>query len=403
MTADDLRARRRPIMIMATSIAAIGLMSASMFVPALPAMARELNVAVGLVQLALTLFLVGSACGQLAVGALSDYYGRRRMLFWGVGLWLAGSAGVALSHDIVPLLAARLVQAVGAAAGFALARGVVRDLYGRDDGAKAMSGVITVLAAGPIVAPVIGGYVDLLFGWRAIFWLQAACAAGLGLWAWRSFPETGTARVAEGGLFLSMLADYRVLLTRPAFLAFAGANITLYGAFFSFVATGPVLLIQGLGLAPEDYGPTLACATIGFLIGTGLSNRLVSRLGLERLVDTSLLLFAAGAAAFLVLALLDVASVAAIIAPMLIVVIGHGMAAPNINVGAVVVVPHMAGSAGGLLGFLQVSGGAVATFVVSLSAPDTPVKFGLLLAAYAVGGCLCWFALRRFVVRGSAA
>ncbi len=388
-------------MILATAIASIGSMSASMFVPALPEMARELNTGIGMVQLALTLFLVGNAVGQLAIGGLSDYYGRRRMMFVGLGLWLAGSLGVALSGSIVPLLAARLVQATGAAVGFTLSRGLVLDLYDRTEGAKVMSAVIIVLSAGPIVAPVIGGYIDYLFGWRAIFWYQALSAVVLGLWAWRRFPETSTSRAVDRGLFASMMADYRVLLAQPAFLAFAGTNIMMYGAYFSFAVTGPVLLIQGLGLAPENYGPTLACATVGFLIGTNLSNRLVTRHGLERMVDVSVVLFAVGSIAFVALALSGIVGIAAIIAPMLVIVIGHGMAAPNINVGAVAVVPERAGAAGGLLGFLQVSAGAVATFVVSLAAPDTPVKLGLLLAAYAVGACACWFGLRRFVMRSA--
>ena len=220
------------VLAMAAGITAFSMASAMIFLPAMIDIAAGLNTSVSLVQLALTAFMTGNAVGQLAMGPLSDYFGRRVVLLSGVTLLVLASLACAAAPNVETLLALRVLQALGPSATVSTARAVVRDLYGREAGAKAMSMLILAFSLGPILAPVIGGYVNHFFGWRAVFLFSALSVGLLGLWAWRGFPETHQTQRAQANPVRGMFIDYGQLLRDRAFLAYAVTNMITFSGFF---------------------------------------------------------------------------------------------------------------------------------------------------------------------------
>src|SRR5690606_20851902 len=162
-------AQRRPSLAILIAVTALGPMALNIFIPAMPGMTAVFGVDYGTIQLTLTLYLVGLAVAQLFMGPLSDRFGRRPVLLGGIGLFLAGSLAAALAPSIEALIVARIVQAVGGCAGIVLGRAIVRDTHSREASASMIGYITMVMVVAPMLAPLIGGYLDSWFGWRATF------------------------------------------------------------------------------------------------------------------------------------------------------------------------------------------------------------------------------------------
>lgn len=386
--------RKRAVLVIAALGTSFSLAASVMFVPAMPEMAKGLNTSIGMVQLAITTYLFGNAAGQPTTGALSDYFGRRRVLLAGLALIAFASLGCALTDSIGFLLFMRLLQALGTSAMLTVSRAVVRDLFDRAQGARAMSLVMMAQSLGPIVAPLIGGYLVFFFDWRSIFWFSAVTIGAMGVWAWFAFPETNTTRHVPANMVRGMLADYRLLITNRAFLSFSLTYMLTFAAFWVFVATAPVLLIHVYGMPAQQYGLMVILSTIGFVLGSTLSNRLTVRIGLERMILIGTSMFVLGTSMVTVLSLLGVDPVVAVLGPMLVALTGQGLASPNFATGAINVVPRIAGTAAGLLGFLQIGGAGVGTFIVSRLDIGSTLDFGLVMIPFSVAAITGWLVLR---------
>ncbi len=395
------------VLAMAAGITAFSMASAMIFLPAMIDIAAGLNTSVSLVQLALTAFMTGNAVGQLAMGPLSDYFGRRVVLLSGVTLLVLASLACAAAPNVETLLALRVLQALGPSATVSTARAVVRDLYGREAGAKAMSMLILAFSLGPILAPVIGGYVNHFFGWRAVFLFSALSVGLLGLWAWRGFPETHQTQRAQANPVRGMFIDYGQLLRDRAFLAYAVTNMITFSGFFVFAVAAPVLFIETLKVPSEHYGPIMLLPTLGFTLGTLLSNRLSGRVRIERMITLGTAGFAVATGLILLsgIVLHDATStkviIVSLLAPLFAALLAQGLASPNLSTGAISVRPGMAGAASGLMGFMQIAGASTATVIAAIVAPRDAISFGVLLFAFGLAAIGWWLSLRRHAVRSA--
>lgn len=360
---------RLPNAVLLVAMTAVGSFSLNSFLPSIPAITREFSTDPGAAQLGLTLYLVGLAGGQLVYGPLSDRFGRRPALLAGLALGILASIVCCLAWSIETLNAARFVQALGLCAGTVLGRAIVRDCFGRDRAASTLGYLTMAMAVVPAVAPSVGGIVDEALGWRWVFGVMLSFSTAVAIWALFGLRETNRHPLAEIGI-LSLVGAYRRLLGNRIFLGYTLNATFTAGAFFSFLAGAPVLAIGHLKASATTFGLWFAAVSVAYMLGNFLAGRLSARLGVERMVLFGCLVATPSAAVMLLFAATLGPTLWTLFLPMLGVAIGNGISQPNAIAGAVSADPRLAGAASGLLGCVQMGGGALVTLALSaLSGP----------------------------------
>ena len=359
---------------------AIGSLSIDMALPSLPATARALDARPETMQLTVTLFLAAFALAQLVHGPLSDRIGRRRVLLGGlVGCVLGGLACWAAPTARL-LVAARLVQALGAGSGPVVGRAIVRDLYEPARAARVLGYMGTAMALTPILAPIVGGFVHVAFGWRAVYLTLAACGAlFLGVGA-LLVPETNRRRDPDALRAGRLASNVAVLLGSRAFLGYVVAAALMFGGQFAFISGSSFVLIELLGVSPDVYGLCFGLVALGIMTGSFLAGRFVSRVGIDSLIVAATRLGAVAGCLMAGLALAGIRSVPAVIGPMYVFSVGGGIVLPTAIAGAIGPFPRMAGLASAVLGFLQLTAAAAYGIAVGRFYDNTPVPMTIAIA-----------------------
>ena len=338
-----------------TGLVAMGPISTDMYLPALPILAREFAAPPADVQLTLSLFLAGFAVAQLIYGPLSDRFGRRWVLFGGVILYIGASIACTYAETIEALIAARILQAVGACAGPVLSRAIIRDIYGRERAAKVLAYMGTAMGLIPAAAPILGGYLTVAFGWRSNFVFLVGFAVLLALGVVFILKETNRHRYKEATDPKRLLANYARLAKSRVYAGYVLAAAGAYGGLFAFIQGSAFVLIDVLGVATEDFGPYFASIVIGYMIGTTAAGRLTPRVGLDPMILIGGIITMCSGALMAGLAWAGVATVGAVVLPQILYMVGLGIILPNALAGAIAPFPKMAGAASALLGFTQMS------------------------------------------------
>jgi MFS transporter, DHA1 family, multidrug resistance protein len=353
--------RSRALPVLLTAIVGLGALSIDMFLPSLPAMALAFSSDAATAQLTVTLFLAGLAASQLGWGPLSDRFGRRHVLLSGLVVYAAAGFACAVAPTMPTLIVARVVQSLGAGSGPVIARAIVRDLYAPERAARVLAAMGTAQALTPILAPIIGGWVHVLAGWRAVFVVLGAFGSVFLLSGWSIVRETNLqagARGAEGGRVLA-------LLRHPRYTAYVGAAALMFGGQFAFITGSSFALITILGVSPTVYGICFGAVAAGLMAGNFVSVRLGPRLGIDTMIRGGTLIGAVAGVVMAALAWSGVVSVAAIVLPMFCYAFGLGWVLPNAMAGAIGPFPQMAGLAAAGAGFVQLSGSALYAIAVS--------------------------------------
>jgi DHA1 family bicyclomycin/chloramphenicol resistance-like MFS transporter len=371
---------------MVTAVTALGPVTMSMYAPSMPAIARAFGASDGAVQLTLSLYLAGFAVAQLVYGPLSDRFGRRNVLLVGLAVYLAGTIACALAPSIGMLVAARVVQAMGACAGPALGRAMVRDVYPRDQAAQVLALVGMALAVAPAIAPALGGYLQVWYDWHAIFVVLGAFGLALLVFMAARLPETNPAPDPDALQPARIREAYAQLIGSRTYVGYMAVGAIALGGLFTFYATSPFSFIDKIGLTPDQYGWTNMGTVGGFLLGSVAANRIVIRLGIDRMIALSGAVSGTGAALMILFGALGWASVATVIGPMALWTLGLGMALPTSMAGAMAPFPRIAGSASALMGFMQMGSGMAGSMTLSALPGATALALGLaLLALWATG------------------
>ena len=383
------------VAVLLTALVAFGAISTDLYLPSLPAIGRAFASDTAEVQLTLSVFLAGFAVSQVVYGPLSDRYGRRPVLIGGLGLYVAASLACMAAPSIELLIAARFLQALGACAGVVLGRAVVRDVYGRERAAKALSYMSMAMALAPALGPILGGLLQVWFGWRANFLVLAAFGTGSLLGVFLLLPETSPQRGLAAGGAAQMLRNYLILARDPVYLGHVLVTAFAYSGIFAFISGSSFVLIEVLGLSPDQYGLCFAAVVAGYMIGTFASGRFSLALGLERLMLAGALIGLAGGALALGLALSGLLGVAAVVAPVFLFMIGAGLMLPNAIAGAIAPYPMMAGTASAFLGVVQMGVAAAVGIAVGHLHDGTARAMTGALAVVALGALISRLVLVR--------
>lgn len=367
------------------ALTAIGPLSIDMYLPAFPNIEADLGVDAGTAELTLATFFVGMACGQLVWGPLSDRFGRKPPLYVALAVFAFASLACAFAHSAYALTAWRLLQALGGSAGMVITRAMVRDRCTAREAARAFSLLILVMGLAPILAPLLGGWVSVHLGWRAIF-LLLALFAGLLLLAVRAGLEESHDIRHEPPLHLGrVLAEYRDLFANRSFLGFSLSGGFAMAGMFAYIAGSPFVFIQLGGISQADFGWFFGANALGFVVASQVNARVLksrepARL-LRRAVWAPLLaaLLAAGVTA------MGVFSLQLILAGIFVYVGSLGFIVPNATACALATHGQQAGAASALMGALQFALATLAGTGISLCHDGSarPLMFFLAACGFA--------------------
>lgn len=376
--------------VLVVALTSLGPLSTDFYLPALPAIARALHTDSAGVQLTLSVYLLGFGAGQLLVGPLSDRFGRRPVMLWGMLVFLLSTLACVFAESLAVLVGARLLQAFGACAGPVLGRAVVRDLYGPAESARMLSHVSTATALAPLLAPLFGGWLTAAWGWRATFVVLAVYAVLLMLAVAMLLRETNRHPDADAMRPGRMLANYRTLLADPAYRGALLIGCGAFAALFAFISGSPFVFIEHFGLSPQQMGLAFGLNVTGFMIGTTLSARHSRRLGPARLIRYGAWIGAACGVLLAALAYAGPQHLAAVMLPMWGVTAAIGLILPNATALGLAGYPRMAGAAASLMGFVQMGLGAGAGMLVGHGVQHGTAALGLTVAAGMLFALAAW-------------
>lgn len=386
-------------LLVATLIAQIGFGLVAMMIclPSMPDWVNTFGASPAAVQLSFSAFLVAFGTLQLVHGPLSDRLGRRPVLLAGLALAAAGSVAAALAPSLPALVAARVLQGAGAAAGMVVARALVQDLFQGAERTRVMGFIGMVMGLCPPGATLLGGQLHERLGWAANFWLVAVLAGVLALATWRLLPPgrpaaTGTARGAA-----AMAGAYARLLRTPAYLRFVGILGLTTATFYAFLGGAPQVLAR-MGVGPAQMGWVIMATPLAYIGGNWMATRWAHGVGDRRLMRWGQTLSAAGILIGLALALAGVSGPVALAAPLAILGVGHGLLMPPTLAGTVGTLPALAGAAAAGAGLTQQLTGALGSYLAGWVPHDGSA--GLL--ALMLACTLCAAAVQAFVPRGPA-
>ena len=364
------------IAVLAT-LAAIGTLATNILLPSLPQMAASLHVTTAAVTASITVFLAVFAVGQLAVGPISDRYGRRVPVLTGFVVFVAGSIWCGLATDLPSLLIGRVIQAAGACSTSVLSRAIARDLFSGAALGRAMALIMIAMAAAPGFSPLLGGALDHAFGWRyefafvGVFAAIAAVAYAVLLGETHRSTRLPLNPLAIARTYLGLSAD-------RSFLIPAATVALIMGGLFAMFSAAPRVLIEGLGFTPIQLGLFFA-GTVLIVFGAGmLATKLAPRFGLDRSVQVGLLLAATGSIAILVVSIFD-ARFLPFLGAMSVFLLGMGIVNPLGTAQTLSPFGEKAGAASALLGFWQMMGAATGVWLAAAISHQAMFALGIVL------------------------
>lgn len=347
--------RRTPPHIV-TLVLLAGLSAAAMniFLPSLPSMALYFDAEYRVMQLSVTLYLAVNAVLQIFIGPLSDRLGRRPVLLWAFGLFIAFTIGILFAPTVEIFLILRMGQAA-VVAGMVLSRAVVRDMVPQDQAASMIGYVTMGMALVPMVSPVIGGIMDETFGWQSNFVLLIVLGIAVFWLVWVDLGETAT-RSSQS--LREQMREAPELLTSPRFWGYNMAATCASGAFFAYLGGAPYVGSDVFGLSPAVLGLFFGTPAVGYMAGNAISGMFSVRYGINRMILLGTVLNGAGLFMSLVLFYMGHETVWVFFGFMIFVGLGNGLVLPNATAGMLSVRPNLAGTASGLGGAMMIGGGA---------------------------------------------
>jgi DHA1 family bicyclomycin/chloramphenicol resistance-like MFS transporter len=366
-------------------LTALGPVSTDMYLPSLPEIGRLLGASIAHVQLTISVYLAFFAVGQIVYGPVSDRLGRKPVLMGSLILYSAASLGCAAAATIELLIAARAMQALGGAGVIVVARAIVRDLYEGPRAGRELSMMGTIMGIAPIVAPVVGGLMQTVFGWRANFALALAFGLIACAIVWRKLPETLRQRAEMPLSLVGMLRTYGVFARSRVFLAHLALVTLSYAGLFAWLSGASFVLQDLYGLTAFEFGFAFAGGSLGYVLGTTLATRLVVRYGLDRVIGLGSLALALGGLAMVAGVVLQWSWAFAMVLPIALYLTGLGLTLPQGIAGALSPFAERAGAASSVLGFVQQTFAALLGVALGHLLGDSAWP---LAAAIAAMGCL---------------
>ena len=376
---------------------AFGLIAMTICLPSMQEWGAVFGASQAQVQLTFSGFVVAFGLFQLVYGPLSDRYGRKGVLMTGLALMALGSLVAALAHSLDVLIAARVLQGAGSAAGTVVGRAMVQDKFQGPQRTKVMAYIGMAMGLSPPLAAIVGGALHVRLGWQANFILVMVLALLMLAAAWRGLPgpvRTRPAGLEEGHWLAGMLRAYATLLRQKSLVLYVLILCNTTAAFYVFLSGAPIVL-RSYGVGPDGIGWYIMVVPIAYMTGNFLTSRLIQGKGERWVMALGQVAILSGLLLMLGLALMGLDTPLAFTLPLMLLGAGHGFLMPPTLAGTVGVVPALAGSAAALAGLMQQLMGAVGGYSVGLVPHHGSRNLGLLMLGFTLLALCAHLALRR--------
>lgn len=382
-----------PPLALLAAVTAIGFSALHMVVPVLPVLAIVFHRSAAAVELVLTLYFAGIAFGQLLYGPVSDRFGRRPVLLAGLALFLAGSALCGAAWSLPVLVTGRVLQALGGCAGLVLGRAIIRDVCDRESSTRAIALVMMAMTLAPALCPALGAYLTQWFGWRTIFLVLGGLGAAVLVLSAARLAETHPGGVAFD--LVGILRAHAQLARSREFSLFALSSACSSASWFTFIASAPILLSVRMHEPPSTYGAMILIPMAAYMIGNAAAARFGRRFGSNALFLSGVAISLASGAVMGVWCGAAL-SIWALFVPMALSSIGNGLSQPAALAAGLSVYPRIAGTASGVMGFLQMAVSSLGSLAVGLLPQDSALAIvAVVFAAQALSFACGLLALRR--------
>lgn len=355
-----------PWLAVLAALTAMGALAIDMYLPSFTAIAQDLGVGTNLVQLTLASFLIGLAVGQMFYGPLSDRFGRKPPLFFGIALYFVCSLLCIFAQNIETLIVLRLFQGLGGSAGMVIPRAMVRDRMGAEGSAKAFSMLMLVFGLAPILAPFIGGLMLVFASWRGIFVVLTIFGLLCMVGTRKYLTETVDVTRAEPLHLGRTLRQYWGLLRHRQFMSYVLCGGLVQAGMFAYIAGGPFVVIELHGIKPQYFGFVFASNAIGLIAASQINARLVVKRSAERVLGKVLWVPAGLSLLVVLMVLAGLESLPLLLFGFFGFLTAYGFTGPNATAIALKHQGRQAGTAAALMGTLQFGMGVLSGVVMSL-------------------------------------
>jgi DHA1 family bicyclomycin/chloramphenicol resistance-like MFS transporter len=367
-------ARPDPSAAFALAIASVGLatpLAVHIFMPVIPNIRAAFGITDSTAQLSFSISLATMAFATLVYGTLSDRYGRRPLLLTGLVLFVLGSGLCAIANSIEMLIGGRLLQAAGAGCGVALVRAIARDAYGPDKLVKVIAYLTMFYTLGPALAPLFGGILTDIYGWRSVFWVAFVSASAILAGAYFLIPETRSASDASANAKTPMLRAYVELFSNLRFTAFVMQTGMSSAVFFTMASAASTLMKDLLDRPAAAFGIWFTLFPLGYFLGNFVASRMSGRVSIETMVVTGSVLAGLTTLGQCLSLGLGYVSMLSLFLPGFFITFAQGIALPFSQTGAMAIIPRLSGTASGIGVFLQSFLGAICAQSYGLLADKT--------------------------------
>ncbi len=364
---------------------ALGPLSTDFYVPTLPTIGEYFSASMAEVQWTLSAYVAALGFWQLVAGPFADRFGRLPVVLGGLVTYGTGALACSLSSSLDALVLGRILQGIGVCSVLVGARGIVRDVFAPQDGARVFATAGTIMCAAPLLSPLLGATLLGWAGWRSLFVVLIGVSITMAVVIFTRLGETNLHRSERSLRPAAVISTYVRVLANPGFRAYALTWACSYGGLFAFVSGAAFVLTDVYGLAPQALALAFSVKVCGYLVGTVACRMLVARRGLQATARIGAMLQVGAGALMLVLALAGTGHVADLVAPMVLYVFAHGLLYPTAQAGLMAEFPADAGSAAALGGALSMLVASGVGRVVGLGYDGTALSMVLTIAAMSAG------------------
>jgi MFS transporter, DHA1 family, multidrug resistance protein len=369
------------IILILGALSTISPFAIDMYLPAFPEIAAALHSSTARVSLSLASYFAGMAAAQLFYGPLLDRFGRRLPLYAGMVLFIAASMLCLSSRTVEWLIAMRFVQALGGCAAQVAAMAMVRDFFPAQETAKIISLLILVISASPLLAPSVGVFVAVHWGWQWVFIVLSAFVAFMLFVCWWKLPQGHRADRGVSLRPLPILRNYAIVLREPQFITYALSGAFAFSGLLVYVASAPIVFMEVFRVSPQEFSAIFAALSVGFIGSNQVNVLLLRKFSSEQIFRGALLVECPVALLFLIGTIYGWFGLPATLVLLFISLSSLGLAYPNAAALALVPFEKNIGSAAAMLGFLQIGVSGLASASIGIFNSHTMMPVTLALAA----------------------